>query len=340
MDLKLTGLAALFILTMCTQPANTTFHSTHFELNELTNGVYACIHKLGGKAISNAGIINNGRETVVFDCFLDPVATQDMLAFIESSGLPPVKYVINSHDHNDHIRGNQVFPEDVQIVSTRKTAELIAEWEPQQIKYEKENAPALFEQWDSLLSDFSGDTSSKEYQKILMWRPYYESLMHSHENIRTRLPDTYVDGQMALDGPDRRLQLISYGRGHTESDLILHLPDDGIVFTADLVFNRCHPYLAHGNIDSLRSWYEKLIALEPNTIVPGHGAVGGAELLGKMEDYISTLESISQDLTATGTPVDSVSEAMIPEKYADYVLERFFIPNMHFVHSNRTANEE
>ena len=106
----------------------TTYHSTDFELKPLADGVFACIHKIGGRAISNAGIIDNGEATIIFDTFLDPCVAESFHDIVRTYGLSPVRYVINSHDHNDHVRGNQVFGEDVSIVSTPRTKALIAEW--------------------------------------------------------------------------------------------------------------------------------------------------------------------------------------------------------------------
>ena len=75
--------------------------SRHFELVQLTDGVYAAIHKKGGHAICNAGVIDLGTETLIFDTFMTPQAAEDLLKAVKSLELPSIKYVINSHHHND-----------------------------------------------------------------------------------------------------------------------------------------------------------------------------------------------------------------------------------------------
>jgi len=92
--------------------------SKHFKLEKLADGVYATIHKIGGHAICNAGIIDLGGKTVIFDTFLSPTAAKELLKIVKELKLSPIAYVVNSHYHNDHIRGNQVFGDNVIIIST------------------------------------------------------------------------------------------------------------------------------------------------------------------------------------------------------------------------------
>ena len=122
-----------------------------FRIHPLAEGVYAAIHQPGGRAISNAGIIDLGDKTILFDVFLSPYATQALLDTIQELGLSPVKYVINSHYHNDHVRSNQIFDQSVTIISSLKTHNLIREHEPIEIAEEKEYASGAFASYDSLV---------------------------------------------------------------------------------------------------------------------------------------------------------------------------------------------
>ncbi len=324
-------LASIGMLIACQDPApNKEFESSNFDLISLTDGVFACIHKTGGKAICNAGIIDNGKETIVFDCFLSPAVAAEIPEVIQAYGLSPIRYVINSHFHNDHIRGNQVFAEDVKIISTRTIADLIAEMEPEEIAAEKEYAPSSYAMYDSLYHHFSGDTTSLEYREIMMWRPYYKVLAESYQTVKTRLPDIFMDSLMHLDGPQRKLQLISRGPGHTQSDIILYLPDDQIVFTGDLVFNQNHPYLAHGEIAPWKSWLDFMNTLDIQKVIPGHGPLGNKDIISQMKDYIVNIEELATQLQKQEMEPE---ELAMPEKYMDWMLSRFFPVNLQFVAS-------
>ena len=99
--------------------------SKHFILHALAHGIFAAIAQDGGSAICNSGLINLGEQIVVFDTFLTPQAAMDLRqSALEQFGRTP-QIVINSHYHNDHIWGNQVFVNEVQIISSARTRDLI-----------------------------------------------------------------------------------------------------------------------------------------------------------------------------------------------------------------------
>ena len=322
----------LFFISGCSEKKTFRYNSKNFKLVELADGVYACIHKFGGKAICNVGIIDNGDETIIFDTFITPSVANELFDVVEGLGLSPIKYVINSHSHNDHIRGNQVFAEDVKIISTRINADLIEENEPLDIEYEREQAPSRFQHYDTLYNNFNSDTNSREFKQLLMWRPYYEVLVSSHKEIQTRLPDTFFENEMSLDGPDRSVKLITKGKGHTESDIILYLQDNKIVFAGDLVFNDCHPYIPHGDPDAWKDWLTFIQTLDVSTVVPGHGETGPASELEEMKQYIVDVEKEATKMFASNKTTEQVSEMPIPDQYKDWWFDRFYYYNLNFMY--------
>ncbi len=329
----------ILIITGCRQKPSYVHNSENFELIELADGVYACIHKFGGKAICNVGIIDNGNETLIFDTFLSPQVAEELLVIVNELGLSPIKYVVNSHFHNDHIRGNQVFPDEVDIISTAKTAQLIAHWEPLDIAQEKLYAPERFIYYDSLFNVFKGDTNSREFKQLLMWKAYFDVLSISHKEVVTRLPTVFVEDRMLINGPLREIQLITIGGGHTDSDIILYLPEDKIIFTGDLVFNDMHPYMPQGHPKEWKDWLTYMSTLQINKVVPGHGNVGGAEEMNEMKVYIQSMENLAIQMHENNIPIEEVGNMDIPLAYRDYFLESFYISNLKFLYEEISAQD-
>jgi glyoxylase-like metal-dependent hydrolase (beta-lactamase superfamily II) len=328
-------LITMVLFSCAEKEDNLHIQSDNFELTKLAPGVYGCTHKLGGNATCNVGVVDNGRETFIFDSFLSPHPAEELIKGVEASNLSPIKYLINSHFHNDHIRGNQAFPDDVTIISTTRTRELIEKWEPINIAEEKEYAPQRFEYFDSLFQNFTGDQNSKAYRDLLMWRPYFETLAKSHDEIQTRLPETFVDSTMTFKGPSREVQLITIGGGHTESDLVMYLPDDKILFAADLIFSNCHPYLADGTLRGSLEWLDYLSTLDIETVLPGHGPIGSKSVITDMKNYILEVESTATNFAEQGSPEEELQNIPIPEKYAEYWFDQFFYSNLRFALQNK-----
>lgn len=101
--------------------------SRHFHLERLAEGVYAAMAIDGAGAMCNAGIVDLGDRTLIFDTFWTPEAGQDLRAAAEHLTGHAITYVINSHYNADHIHGNQVFSTETTIISTSRTRELIVE---------------------------------------------------------------------------------------------------------------------------------------------------------------------------------------------------------------------
>ncbi|GCE23698.1 MBL fold metallo-hydrolase [Dictyobacter kobayashii] len=98
--------------------------SPYFQLEQVAEGIYAAIVKEGAGAWGNAGIVDLGGQTLVFDTFNTPQAAQNLRAIAEQITGHAVTYVVNSHHHSDHISGNQVF-EGATIFATDTTFDLM-----------------------------------------------------------------------------------------------------------------------------------------------------------------------------------------------------------------------
>src|SRR6478672_10218109 len=134
----------LFGTTLAQRKRTKSTAPVNFTIQQLAPGVWAAIQNdQFGRAICNAGIVDLGDKTVVFDPFMTPEAAKELRnVAVELTGRP-VSFVINSHYHNDHIRGNQEFIPIATIISTAWTRDQIAKSEPEEQEWEKRHAPAL-----------------------------------------------------------------------------------------------------------------------------------------------------------------------------------------------------
>ena len=305
-----------------------TQQSNHFKMVHLAEGVYAAIHSIGGQAICNAGVVNLGNKTIIFDTFLSLNAAKDLKNISESITLNPVEFVINSHAHNDHIRGNQVFKPFSTILGTKTTRYDIAENEPNNLKQEADYAPKQLASFEKKLQVEKDESKKREIQ---MWVDYFQALVESHSSQEVTLPDSIFQNQLTLHSKNRTVELIEHS-GHTKSDLIMYLPEDNIVFTGDLVFIGSHPYLADGNPAELLSSLNKLIELDIEKVVPGHGPVGTKDDIFVMIDYIQMIQKVTMNLAENGKSIQEVSNVKIPEPFNSWNFPNFFRTNLKFMY--------
>lgn len=301
--------------------------SVHFTIEKLGDGVFAAIASDTGFAVCNAGIVDLGDGVLVFDSFISPRAAADLRRAAVALTRKQVTYVVNSHSHNDHMRGNQEFP-GARIVSTVSTRKAIAENEPEEIAWESANAATKLTAAQAAL-DAEGDV--KRRAEAGFWVSYYKAILDSHGSLRTVLPNVTFEGKLIIHGSARTVELIDIGPGHTEGDLILYLPVERIAFMGDLLFINRHPYIPDGFPQKWVRALEQVKALEIYTAVPGHGPVGNASNLDTMAGYIKALEHLGTDLSLRGATDQDIAAQVMPSEYRLWWFSRFFQPNLKFM---------
>ncbi|GAG00623.1 unnamed protein product, partial [marine sediment metagenome] len=237
-------------------------------------------------------------------------------------------YVVNSHAHNDHIRGNQVFHPNSIIISTNNIREQIKKDEPERIKYEKEHAPDRLSEIKAGFEATTNETKRKEY---MMWIGYYEGMIRSHSELVTTLPDVTFEDSLVFNGSERTALLLAFSNAHTDEDIVLYLPKERIIFTGDLVFNKMHPYLPDGDPEGLKKSLNDLLKRQIDIVVPGHGNVGDSDEIITMINYITMTDSLAHEIKEKNKPIEELDTIKIPEPYAPWYFPDFFTMNMKFM---------
>ena len=314
----------------------TSFTSRHFNLEQLADGVYAAIHAEEGWAICNAGIIDLGDRTLVFDSFMTPQAAIDLSRAAETLIGRPVHTLINSHPHNDHIWGNQAFGPDVDILSSTRTRELIITEGPVEIQSFREVAQTRL---DALERQFSQADDENARYHLRIFIIYYQAILAILPILQIRLPNLTFKDDLFFSGPRRSARLIAFGGGHSGSDAILHLPDDGIVFMSDLLFIGGHPYLLDGDPEMVMRILDEVRKLQASIFVPGHGPVGQAADLDWMDEYINTLNALVHEARKRGTSADEIDKITMPGKYQHLIFPTLFPENLKYLYQKQIKSE-
>lgn len=285
-----------------------------FILDSLCDGVYAAISKPGQGAWSNAGIVDLGDGILVFDSFTTPSAGYELRRQAEDITGKKVKFLINSHYHGDHVFGNQAFM-DTTIIATSTTKKCckekneIGDLEKEKNEMEKylNNLRNQIEVSQNIVIKTSLTNQLNEMTKVL------DDLPH----MKLVLPSVIFEEKLIIEGSKRKVELYCLGGGHTPSDTFMYLPEERIAFMGDLITEQLH--LPIYNPDEFSSILQKVRQMDIETFVPGHGNVGGKELLNTLAGYLSFLIEKSKEALKNMETLESfVSNFDTPNEYKEW----------------------
>ncbi|HKG22379.1 MAG TPA: MBL fold metallo-hydrolase [Blastocatellia bacterium] len=289
----------------------------NFEVQKLAEGVYAVIRKdLPGLMVdANSVFIINDEDVVVVDTSGAPSTSKEVVAALKKLTGKPVKYVVNTHWHDDHIIGDPVYQEafpGVEFIAHARMREYLPNQGAVNRKGFLQGAPGALESLKSALAkdkSISGaPISQEERESYASDIRLVELALAEAPGTRLTLPTITLEDHLTLYRGDRVIDIRHLGSGHTGGDIVVHLPREGIVITGDLVVWPVPLVGAEqSHIGEWSATLEKLRALKPSIIVPGHGPVMRDDSYVKlMSDLFA---SIKQQTEAAVTRGETLAQA-------------------------------
>ncbi len=257
----------------------------NFEMVKLAEGVYVArrTEPPGLTTNANSVFIINEADVIVVDATLTPGTAREELAALRRLTDKPVRYVVNTHWHDDHVMGNAAYREafpGADFIAHEATREYLptAGLKNRQAAMSPGGYPgfidALKRRLEKNESVTGGPLDEEERAVIASDIRIGERYMAENPSAAVVLPTVTLRERLTLHRGARRIDILHLGRGHTGGDLVVHLPAEGNLVAGDLVI---HPVPYVGNPQSHPGdWgetLEKLLALRHTVIVPGHGPV-------------------------------------------------------------------
>lgn len=277
-----------------------------FKLVEAGDRVWAAV-SLGEETVGNASIVDLGGRALVVDTFITARAAVELRAAAKRLTGLEAAWVVNTHFHNDHCSGNEVFAEAARIAATEGTRDMIVE----RAAHLPERIAAAEAQLAEMGPAGSGDADAERRRT---------DLIHGIElarRLKVVAPDATFSDRLTLSGERRRAEVLAVGAAHTMSDAVVHLPDDHVLISGDVVLTRSHAWVGDGD---MRNWIrvlERLTGLGAATVIPGHGEVGQALAITEMAGYIGDLLGLVEAAVAAapGVAPEDLPAPEIPERY-------------------------
>jgi cyclase len=251
------------------------------KLTKITENVYAYVGtKNSSKDNSfgaNAGIIIGKDGIVVVDTMISAKEAKRFIRDIRTISRKPIRYVVNTHYHLDHVFGNSEFAKLGAVIIAQENDKKAME------NSAKETLKNIG-QYGLTPKDMKGTT------------PAYPVL-------------TYGD-RMTIDIGDRRIELIHARHSHTDGDTLVYLPDGKVLFAGDILFTDYHPFLAEGNIEEWAKELDDIKSMDVEKIIPGHGPLSGKKDLEDMKEYILMFDQKAKELASQSDDVQKIIAAI------------------------------
>jgi glyoxylase-like metal-dependent hydrolase (beta-lactamase superfamily II) len=241
----------------------------------------------------NIGAILGDDGVLVVDTRISHRQGREILDDLRTLTELPVRAVVNTHGHNDHAFGNHMF-RPVPIWGHARCARMVRETGAAQIAAVSAAIPEIADDLGEVVLDPPDRTFDAEHQ--------------------------VVD---AFDAGGRRVELRYLGRGHTDNDVVVVVPDADTLFAGDLVENNAPPYFGDGYPIEWPATVERLVELVTGAVVPGHGDIGDRAFTVRSMVELRTIAELAAMVEQGTIPLDdAVLRTPYPADAAREPIER------------------
>ena len=245
--------------------------------------------------VPNIGIIGGTHSVLVIETGIGPRNAERVLEFAADYAKGRTLYLTTTHFHPEHAFGAQVFAGRATFLVNRAQAD---------------------------------DLAVKGPGYLDMFRGLGEPVARQLEGVQLATPDLVYGDAHDLDLGGRVVRLRATGRAHSKGDQVITVPDDGVMFTGDLVETgqfAIFPWFPPYDVDvSGTRWIavmERLAAQRPRVVVPGHNDIDGPGLLSDVRAYLGLLRDETWRRRDSAMSEDTIAEevtALMIKRHPDW----------------------
>lgn len=276
------------------------------KMKQVSEHCYAVLNESNLVCDANSGLVNLGGG-VLIDTQSDLPHARRMIELFSTvwSGMP--RHVVLTHEDIDHVAGNQLFP-DAEIIAHRTVAE----------RMQRTADPAESQKLTHAVHHLASRTLLHATHPGLLAVAKQLDESFDFDGIELVLPTTLIDDRYVIDLDGVEVHVIYVGPAHQVGDVIVHVPSEGVLFAGDLLFNQATPMGWVGSYRQFSDALDRIIELDPTTIVPGHGPVCGMDEVKQEQAYFSHVLEESRQCFEEGLTAKQAAERIELGAYGEW----------------------
>ena len=242
-----------------------------YKFEKIADGVYYATSTGALTTGSNNPVIVGDNEVMVVDTGTSPAAARAMIDDLKTITDKPVKYVVNTHFHYDHTDGNQVYAGRADIIAHEYVKYAIAKLDVlHREPYKTSQLTNVPNRIETLKKQIGGEQDEARKATLQRQLATAEAGWEALKEITPTPPNKTYSKKMTVKVGRHNVELLFLGRGHTNGDTVVYLPQERIVCTGDLMESAL-AYMGDAQFDEWVTTLEALKKLEWDTDLPGHG---------------------------------------------------------------------
>jgi cyclase len=262
------------------------------ELRKVADDVYAFI---GKRNDANALVIVTRQGVALVDTGNSPPETRALRDFVRSLTERPVRWVIITQNHGDHMGGTPLFAPPAKVIVHERVAKEWAAWKPYQVK---------------------------------SWRKRFRERAAELRDVNPADTLEPVRSSTTLQLGGTTVELIYVDDPYNPGDLAVWLPQSGVLHAGFAGYIGRHPDIrpdySHGTTAGLLKQLDVLSALNPRVLVPAHGPLGDAGDLRVLRDYLMLAREKVRAMMLNGAPLNEITKTFAMSEYRGWDRENHF----------------
>lgn len=289
------------------------------SIRQIGRGLYATIsdRSKGLQTRSNGGFLVGRDAALMIEGFQTPIGAKFQMDTLRTVTQAPLR-ALDTHFHFDHTLGNTVY--GANGVPVWAHARAVARMVERYTKMQAEDEAAFLAPFEKRVREARSEAGREQAQSDIaglkgMFEPVSQQVLAlpNHPLDPAKMPMTVDLGGLTA--------VIETHPGHSETDLIVKVPDQNVVYAGDLLVNGQFPVNIDGAPSPWRATLEKFAAFDKDTLfVPGHGQICGMEGVAVMRDVFDDLANQAEKMYKAGVPVEEAAERyVVPQKFKTFL---------------------